>query len=162
MPTYTRTSLTTATKSLCTAFSTSAPLPTLLSTFTSTPPPRIHEHGLPSLAPFLGRTFSDRDGLTEYFNLLAESLTVEDMGFDEEGSWAVDTETGVVCLRGRARFASKRTGEKWVETFIYRITLAEEQEVDGREGGVKVRVYEIWADTGAAYLAGRGELKDLP
>ncbi|KAL4778240.1 hypothetical protein BJX76DRAFT_362919 [Aspergillus varians] len=152
----TRADLTAATASLCTAFSTGADIPTLLSTFTTSPAPQIHEHGHPGLTPFLGRTFTGRDGVTDYFNILDVNLGVEEMWFDEEQSWVVDTENKVVCLRGRARFVSKVSGEKWDEVFIYRISLAAEE-----EGGWKVRVYEIWADTGAAYLAGRGELRNL-
>ncbi|KAL2831086.1 hypothetical protein BDW59DRAFT_158033 [Aspergillus cavernicola] len=146
------------TQSLCKAFSTSAPLETLLSTFTTCPPPQIHEHGLPCLAPFLGRTFTGRDGVTEYVTLLNESLGIEKMEFDDVGEWVVDTESMVVCLRGGAKFVAKRSGERWDERFMYRISVAEEQGGNSK-GVLKVREYEVWADTGAAYLAMRGELE---
>lgn len=155
MPSYTRTSLSTATNSLLDAFSSSADLQTLLSTFTTTPSPTVHEHGLHQLAPFLGRTFTGRREVEHYFNILAEHLDIASMQFDEQRDWAVDVETGIVALKGYARFVSKRTGQGWDEVFAYRIGLAE----DEYEKKVKVRSYEVWADTGAAYLAARGELK---
>ncbi|KAL4991417.1 hypothetical protein BDW68DRAFT_141683 [Aspergillus falconensis] len=156
MPSYTRTALTNATQSLLDAFSTSSDLPTILNTFTSVPPPTAHEHGLPQLAPFLGRTFTGHDQVEEYFTLLNEHLRIESMRFDDEKEWAVDLETGIVCLKGYARFVSKESKEGWDEVFIYRIVLVEDEEKE-----VKVRSYEVWADTGAAYLAAKGELKSL-
>lgn len=83
------------------------------------------------------------------------------MDLDEEKDWIVDTENAVVCLKGRARFVSKVTGQGWDEVFIYKISLAEEDGGEEGKGGWKVRVYEVWADTGAAYLAARGELDGL-
>jgi len=50
----------------------------------------------------------------------------------------------VTSVRGRARFTWKSTGKAWDEIFVYRIQLDEEG---------KVLVYEVWADSGAAYLA---------
>lgn len=156
-----RADLVTGTIALCAAFSTGADIPTLLSTFTTSPTPCIYEHGLSSLAPFLGRTFSGQDGLTRYFNLLSEKLGVEGMDLDGEKDWIVDTENAVVCLKGKARFVSKATGQGWNEVFIYKISLAEEEGDGEGKDGWKVRVYEVWADTGAAYLAARGELDGL-
>ncbi|KAL6233982.1 hypothetical protein BDW75DRAFT_175833 [Aspergillus navahoensis] len=156
MPTYTRITLKNATQSLLDAFSTSSDLPTILNTFTTIPPPTAHEHGLPQLAPFLGRTFTGRDQVGEYFTLLNEHLRIESMKFDDEKEWAIDLETGVVCLKGYARFVSKESKEGWDEVFIYRIGL-----VDDEEKEVKIGSYEVWADTGAAYLAAKGKLKGL-
>ncbi|KAI9371182.1 hypothetical protein BJX61DRAFT_543922 [Aspergillus egyptiacus] len=150
-----RTDLIAATASLCTAFSTGAPLDKIIATFTTNPQPFAHEHGLGSLAPFLGRTFKGQNGLTEYFNTLNGCLGIEEMSFDDEREWIVDTQNLTVGLRGKAKFVAKHTGEKWDERFCYRISLAEEAE----GGGIKVQGYEVWADTGAAYLALRGELK---
>ncbi|OOQ82033.1 hypothetical protein PEBR_40697 [Penicillium brasilianum] len=160
---------------------------TILSAFTIEPPPFIHEHGLPQLAPFLGRTFTGTDGIARYFELLAESLSISDMTFEPEEAWLVDDACMAVVLRGRARFRWKRTGQGWEETFIYRVALAEERGGDiGSGGGVdmartgaspsspatagddsrgkgnlKVVEYQVWADTGAAYLARMGKLGDL-
>ncbi|KAL3475066.1 hypothetical protein BJX99DRAFT_167960 [Aspergillus californicus] len=153
----TRETLTTATKSLCTAFSTSAQLETVLETFTHNPAPQIHEHGLQCLAPFLGRTFTGRDGARDYFTRLNECLGIKEMVFDDEKEWVVDERCMAVNLRGRAKFSAKGSGEEWEEVFAYRISLAEQ--ADGRsKGEVKVQGYEVWADTGAAYLAMRGML----
>ncbi|KAJ0424230.1 hypothetical protein BJY00DRAFT_309603 [Aspergillus carlsbadensis] len=158
---YSRQDLVTPTQSLLKAFATGADLPTLLSAFTTSPPPQAHEHGLQSLAPFLGRTFTGRDGITNYFNILNELLRIESMSFDDEKEWVVDGESMAVALRGKARFVAKETGEKWDETFVYRISLAEDEGGNGGGGGFKVRAYEVWADTGAAYLARKGELNKV-
>lgn len=64
----------------------------------------------------------------------------------------MDERAMAVSLRGEARFRWNETGQAWDETFAYRIGLAEEG------GEVKVVVYEVWADTGAAYLARVGGL----
>ncbi|KAL4805630.1 hypothetical protein BDV18DRAFT_161278 [Aspergillus unguis] len=162
MPPYTRTTLTKATTSLLDAFSSASDPQTLLSTFTTNPPPKAHEHGLQQLAPFLGRTFTGRSEVEKYFGLLSEHLKIEGMRFDDEKEWAVDVETGVVWLRGYARFVSTKTGQGWDETFAYRIGLVEDQSQDQDAARqVKVRSYEVWADTGAAYLAARGELDSV-
>ncbi|KAB8237049.1 uncharacterized protein BDW43DRAFT_229575 [Aspergillus alliaceus] len=148
-----RESLTSRVRTLCANFSTASPLPTLLSNFTKTPPPTALEHGLPQLAPFLGRPFTGHEGLTTYFGLLADYLTIEQMDFEPEDNWVVDERAMAVSLRGKARFKWKETGQAWDETFAYRIELKEEL------GEVKVVVYEVWADTGAAYLARVGGLE---
>lgn len=161
---------------------------TLLSTFTIDPPPAIHEHGLPQLAPFLGRTFTGTDGVARYFELLAESLAICDMTFEPDEAWLVDDSCMAVVLRGRAQFRWKSTGQGWDETFVYRVALAEEKGGDvgggvdmartgvsasagdvssaGNDGGggkgkLKVTEYQVWADSGAAYLARLGKLGDL-
>ncbi|KAB8077595.1 hypothetical protein BDV29DRAFT_153658 [Aspergillus leporis] len=157
MPQITKETLTNRVHSLCKAFSTSAPLPVLLSNFTTSPEPTALEHGLPSLAPFLGRSFTGHEGLTTYFGLLADYLAIEKMDFESDNKWVVDETTMAVSLRGNARFKWKETGQAWDETFAYRIGLQEE----GVGGEVKVVVYEVWADTGAAYLARIGALEGV-
>ncbi|KAF7587350.1 hypothetical protein BBP40_007391, partial [Aspergillus hancockii] len=149
MPQVTQQILKTRVQTLCTAFSTSAPFPSLLSNFTTTPQPTALEHGLPALAPFLGRRFTGHDGLTTYFGLLSDLLAIEKMDFEPQQDWVVDERAMAISLRGSARFRWKETGQTWEETFAYRIGLVE----DGDGGDVKVGVYEVWADTGAAYLA---------
>jgi hypothetical protein len=119
----------------------------------------VHEHGLPVLAPFLGRTFTGTDGVGRYFELIADLLSFEKMSFDGEDEWIVDTVSMAVSLRGRARFTWKETGEGWDETFCYRIGLAEDQGKGG--GGLKVQEYRVWADTGAAYLARTHQLGEV-
>ncbi|KAK1140485.1 hypothetical protein N8T08_010330 [Aspergillus melleus] len=168
--------------SLLDAFSSpTTPLPELLSNFTSRDPWAL-EHGLPGLAPFLGRKYTGLDGLKEYFTLLAETLEIEWMRFEGEEGWVVDVghqekqrqghgnkegEGGgemerKVSLRGGARFKWKSTGQAWEERFAYRIGLVDDEDGGGGGGGdVKVKSYEVWADTGAAYLARVGELDRL-
>ena len=156
---YTRANLLSPARSLCAAFSSASSIPTLLSHFTRDPYPIAHEHGLPALAPFLGRTFSGVDGVGRYFEVLGDELGFQDMVFDPEEQWVVDTETMAVVVRGRARFWSKKTGEGWDETFVYRLGMAEDVHEDENSGGsggktgLKVQEYLVWADTGAAFLA---------
>ncbi|KAH1499879.1 hypothetical protein KXV92_008833 [Aspergillus fumigatus] len=157
--TYTRSALVQPTLALCDAFASAAPVPVLLSHFTADPLPMVHEHGLPVLAPFLGRTFTGTDGVGRYFELIADLLSFEKMSFDGEDEWIVDTVSMAVSLRGRARFTWKETGEGWNETFCYRIGLAEDQGKGG--GGLKVQEYRVWADTGAAYLARTHQLGEV-
>ncbi|KAJ9206965.1 hypothetical protein DTO271D3_4397 [Paecilomyces variotii] len=155
-----RTTLLEPARTLCNAFASASPVSELVRCFTSDPMPIAHEHGHPSLAPFLGRTFTGQQGITKYFELLNEHLTFENMRFDPEDEWVVDSETLVVCLKGRARFIWRATGEGWNETFCYRLGLAEDISQDGK-GGYKVQEYRVWADTGAAYLASKKELRLL-
>lgn len=172
---YTKPSLLVPARALCTAFASGANIPTILSHFTHDPYPIVHEHGLPGLAPFLGRTFTGVDGVSRYFQLLSEHLGFEAMQFEDESLWVVDTEAMAVVVRGEARFWSKKTGEGWDERFVYRLGLAEEVgavgddygagtgDGDGVMKGLKVQEYLVWADTGAAYLAGKkrlGEVQD--
>ncbi|KAJ5970542.1 uncharacterized protein N7479_000460 [Penicillium vulpinum] len=134
----------------------------LLSTFTTSPKPLVHEHGLPQLAPFLGRPFTGQDGIATYFKLLSSLLSIKNMAFEPEESWVVDESCMAVSLRGTATFVWKESRQAWDETFVYRIKLA----VDGGggrsgEGRLAVCEYQVWADTGAAYLARLGRLGDL-
>lgn len=149
-------------RALCSAFARGASTVELLTHFTEEPMAVAHEHGHPDLAPFLGRPFNGIDGVGRYFDLIASLLTIQDMRFDREDEWVVDQQTLAVCVRGRARFTWKATGETWDETFCYRLGIAEEVgESAERSGTFKVQEYRIWADTGAAYLASRGQLRDL-
>ncbi|OQE29519.1 hypothetical protein PENSTE_c002G03303 [Penicillium steckii] len=131
----------------------------VLKTFTTNPAPLIYEHGLPQLAPFLGRPFTGVDGVRRYFEILGETLSIEKMTFEDEEAWVVDTSASAVVLRGNARFTWKGTGQAWDETFIYRIRLA--VDLGGAPGELKVSEYRVWADTGAAYLARCGELSEV-
>jgi hypothetical protein len=153
-----RKSLINAVQSLLTALTTpSNQNPDLLSTFTTNPSPLCFEHGLPQLAPFLGRAFTGQEGVSRYFALLSEHLDIKNMTFEPDTSWLVDEVSMAVCLRGSATFVWKSTSQAWDETFVYRIAVA------GDEGDheLKVSEYRVWADTGAAYLASRGRLGEL-
>ncbi|PLB38284.1 uncharacterized protein BDW47DRAFT_125434 [Aspergillus candidus] len=142
-PPPTRASLIAPVRTLCTAFSSASSPETLASSFTRTPAPLAHEHGLPALAPFLGRDFTGAEGIKRYFALVAGELAIERMDFDDESDWVVDGVAMAVALRGRAR-----------------VGVAFEQEDTGgvTKGELKVREYRVWADTGAAYLARVGRL----
>lgn len=152
--THTRDTLLTSAQTFCSAFATKRPLPEILSNFTSTSPSQIYilEHGLSQLAPFLGRTFTGIDGAKEYFGILADCLSYEDMEFGE-GGWIVDVDSGKVVVKGKARFTWTETGQGWDEGFVYVLGLDV-----GETGDGKVVRYEVWADSGAAYLARKGML----
>ncbi|KAJ5820287.1 hypothetical protein N7474_005878 [Penicillium riverlandense] len=148
--------------SLCNAFTTHAPVSTLLSTFTTQPTPLVHEHGLPQLAPFLGHSFSGTDGVARYFELLADLLEITAVTFEPDDNWLVDDACMCVSLRGSATFKWKATGQAWDETFMYRLALATDVSSDpGKKGRLLVWEYRVWADTGAAYLARMGRLGEL-
>ena len=106
----------------------------------------VQEHGLPQLAPFLGRPFRGIDGARAYFELIAGCLTYSDMGFS---NYVVDPVIGQVSVQGRATFTWTSTKQSWDEVFTY---------VLGFDDQSKVVRYEIWADSGAAYLASKGQL----
>ncbi|KAI1742204.1 hypothetical protein F4680DRAFT_413217 [Xylaria scruposa] len=161
MPTLTRADLLGVARAFCDSFAQKKSLDEILSHFATTgggDEVVVHEHGLPQLAPFLGRDFCGVDGAREYFETVAKYLRYEDMQFVE---FVVDTggqdetgdryEEGVgkVAVRGKARFTWNETNQSWDETFVYVLRFD--------EGGDLVR-YEVWADSGAAYLARRGEL----
>jgi hypothetical protein len=131
----------------------------LLSHFTTTLPPTAIEHGHTALAPFLGRTFTGRDGVQRYFDLLPQLLSFENMRFCD---YAVDVDTLMVSCKGCARFTWTETGMSWDEVFTYTLKFVEEgPHVDGRPREVKVRKYQVWADTGALWLASQGKLAAL-
>ena len=65
-------------------------------------------------------------------------------------NYVVDTRQGKVSVRGESRFTWTTTKQGWDEVFTYALDFDEE---------LKVKVYEVWADSGAAYLASRGELE---
>lgn len=133
----TRSSLLAAAQSLCSSFASAASTSFLMSHFSSEA--TATEHGLPVLAPFIAHhpTF---DAVSNYFDLLAKTLLIEDMKFSE---WIVDTEELKVSVKGEALFVYRSTGKCWRETFAYTLDYAEEKQ------GLKVKQYQVWADTGA-------------
>lgn len=180
MPTPTRAELLAAAQAFCDSCAQKKPLDEILSHFSPPPPPPsssskgeakgetneiiVHEHGLPQLAPFLGREFRGVQGARRYFEILGECLGYEGMRFvefivdcgddgDEKngggGAKGGGGRGGKVVVRGLARFTWLETGQAWDETFVY---------VLGFDGGAGLVRYEVWADSGAAYLARRGEL----
>ncbi|CUS12636.1 unnamed protein product [Tuber aestivum] len=149
MPTPTASPLLTAAMALCNTLSQSPPpaLPTILQHFTATA--TAHEHGLPQLTPFLGRELP----IPEYFTILAESLSFRNMRFEE---YIVDDASSKVFVRGTGRFIWTATGQAWDECFVYLLDFVEDA-----GGGWKVGRYQVWGDSGAAYLARVGELKSV-
>ncbi|KAG6831869.1 hypothetical protein H0H92_006986 [Tricholoma furcatifolium] len=123
---------------------------TLISHFSTTQQITAFEHGEPSLAPFLGRQFVGSDGVRTYFETIASLLSYENMVFSDH-NFVVDVESRKVATKASGRFTWKSTGESWDEIFAYMLSFDEEN---------KVVDYQVWADSGAAYLASKGILGD--
>ena len=127
-------------------FASKRPLSEVLDKFSRKDEPLAIEHGLALLAAFLGRSYIGLDGIRNYFETIAGLLDYENMRFSD---YVVDEEVRKVSVRGEATFTWKSTGQSWNEVFTY--TLAFDDEL-------KVKRYEVWADSGAAYLASKGLL----
>jgi hypothetical protein len=145
----TRTALLAAAKSLCDSFASAAS--TLLSHFTNASPSAV-EHGLRTLAPFLGREYTGLDGIKDYFSLLQKHLKFSDMKFSD---WVVDEEAAKVCCKGTANFTWLSTGQSWDEAFSYMLDFVDES------GETRLKRYQVWADSGAVYLASQGKLEEV-
>ncbi|OTA52636.1 hypothetical protein K449DRAFT_402443 [Hypoxylon sp. EC38] len=149
MPHHKRTELLEAATAFCDSFAQKKPLDEILSHFSSSDNIVAYEHGLPELAPFLGREFRGREGVQEYFETVSSCLSYENMRFAD---YIVDAVENRVAVRGTAKFMWTANGESWDEVFAYALKFDDER---------KVVSYEIWADSGAAYLASKGQLKEL-
>lgn len=71
------------------------------------------------------------------------------------GEWVVDPEARRVSVKGRAKFTwveGEGKGNWWNEQFAYILDFDDEG---------KVTDYQVWADSGAAYLARTGQLNTL-
>ncbi|KAI1369199.1 transcription elongation factor S-II [Xylaria arbuscula] len=187
MPNPTRTNLLLeAAKAFCDSFAQKKPIEEILSHFSSSSSSSsgredededgdsdgssrilVHEHGLAQLAPFLGRDYRGREGARRYFETVAGYLSYEDMRFVEfvvDGGDDDDEEEEEEGERGKrggkvADLSSEdmfwesgwtETKQSWDETFVYVLAF---------DGEAKLERYEVWADSGAAYLASRGELR---
>ena len=135
-PSKTYTSLLEAAKSLCNAFSSHST--SLLDHFSSSP--YAFEHGNPALAPFLGREFTGRAGVADYFAQLHKHLSHIDMHF---WGYVVDEVEKKVSVSGEAFFTWKATNVVWHENFTYTLEFLEE------DGVWKVEYYKVWADSGS-------------
>jgi len=133
-------------ESFCGAFQNKRPAEEILSHFSTTHATSCLEHGLPALAPFLGRTFTKP---AEYLEIIAKYLTYENIKYF---AFMVDVETHRVNVQGSARFTWIETNESWDEVFTYVLDFDDE---------AKITDWKVWADSGAAYLAKEGKLKDL-
>ena len=143
----TRRQLHCAAQCLCDDFASKKDVKSLLSHFSSMVQPSAIEHGEAFLAPFLGRTFVGISSIQSYFELLAQHLTHQNMRFSE---YVVDVEERKVAVKGQAEFTWTSSGDKWEETFAYVLDFDDQ---------AKVVRYQVWADSGAAYLARMGELE---
>ena len=146
MTTTTREDLLKSAASFCSTFADKKPVEEVLSHFSTTHATSCFEHGLPALAPFLGRTFTKP---AEYLGVIAKYLAYKNMKFF---AYMVDVETRKVNVQGRANFTWIETNESWDEVFTYVLDFDDE---------AKVTDWNVWADSGAAYLAKEGKLKDL-
>lgn len=138
-----------AAESFCNAFASQQPLDEILSHFSTRYAILAHEHGLKHLAPFLGRDYTGEKGVKAYFETMSSYLSYENMKF---GTYVVDASENRVSVKGQAKFTWTSTGQSWDEDFAYVLAFDE----DG-----KVVKYEVWADSGAAYLASKGQLDEL-
>lgn len=67
-------------------------------------------------------------------------------------NYIVDAAENRVSVKGEAKFIWTATGQGWDEVFTYQLAFDED---------LKVISYDVWADTGAAYLASKGTLEDV-
>ncbi|KAJ3760997.1 hypothetical protein EV360DRAFT_93265 [Lentinula raphanica] len=133
----------------CDAFAQHKDVGTILSYFSTTEQVSATEHGERALAPFLGQSFKGLDGVRSYFGTIATLLSYEKMEFSE---FTVDAEAGKVACKGNATFIWTETRQSWDETFAYMLDFDDEG---------KIQRYQVWADSGAAYLARKGQLDEV-
>jgi hypothetical protein len=114
--------------------------------FSTTHATTCFERGLPALAPFLGCAFTKP---AEYLGVIAKHLTYKTAKYS---AYMVDVETRKVSVQGSANFTWIETNESWDEVFTYVLDFDDE---------AKITDWNVWADSGAAYLAKEGKLKDL-
>jgi len=136
-----------AAQRLCNDFASQKSANDLQSHFSSTPETETIEYGEQIFAPFLGRKFLGPKGVHDYFAMLAQFITYHNMQFSD---YIIDTDEMKVVVKGQARFTWISTEETWDETFHYALSF---------NNDYKVTKYEIWADSGAAYLAREGRLE---
>lgn len=134
-------------QTFCNSFSEKQDVETLLSYFSTAHEVSAIEYGLPALAPFLGRPFTGISEIRRYFELIGSLLSYNDISFSE---YLVDPETMKVSVKGAATFAWLSTGQSWDEVFTYTLDFDDE---------FKLVRYQVWADSGAAFLAGHGKLR---
>lgn len=78
-----------------------------------------------------------------------------DLRYLHAGAWIVDTEARKVSCVGSAKFTwteGAGKGNWWEEKFVYHLDFDDEG---------KVTDYQVWSDSGAAYLAWNGKLNSL-
>ncbi|KAF9057460.1 hypothetical protein BJ165DRAFT_34872 [Panaeolus papilionaceus] len=141
-----RGALLTSAQTFCDAFAQKKDVDTILELFSSIYEISAIEYGKPILAPFLGQLFVGRSGVRKYFDIIGSCLSYDDIQFSE---YSVDTDVKKVSVKGTGTFTWLNTGQSWDEVFTYTLDFDDES---------KVVRYQVWGDSGAAYLARRGEL----
>jgi hypothetical protein len=139
-----------AAKALCSDFASGKASKELLANFTSSP--SVYEHGNDRLAPYMGRAFTGKEEVGRYFDNIAELLEFSDVHFADH-DYVIDPESLKVAVRGRAKITWRENGQAWDESFMYLLSFATEDDA------IKCNKYEVWADTGSAYLAANGKLQ---
>ncbi|PPR02427.1 hypothetical protein CVT24_001977 [Panaeolus cyanescens] len=133
-------------QAFCEAFRQKKDIDTILGLFSSIHEISAIEYGKPILAPFLGQTFAGRSGVRRYFEIIGSCLSYDDVDFSE---YVIDTHVKKVSVKGTGNFTWLETGQSWHEVFTYSLDFDEDD---------KVVRYQVWADSGAAYLARIGAL----
>ncbi|KAJ7590684.1 hypothetical protein C8J56DRAFT_857917 [Mycena floridula] len=144
-----RAQLLTAAQNFCDAFSQKSDIESIVSNFSATFQAEAIEHGDSALAAFLGRNFVGIDAIKSYFELVSSHLTYEDIKFAQH---IVDIEGSKVVVTATGKFTWKSTGESWKEQFLWILVFDED---------LKITNYQVWADSGSAYLASQGKLEEL-
>ena len=114
--------------------------------YTLEEPVSVHEDAVPQFAPFLGRNFVGIHDVREHFATILSSASYGRMIFKDH---IADIRSRQVSVRGQAVFTSEISGQSWNEIFIYVLDFDNED---------RVKRYQIWADTGAAFIASRSVL----
>ena len=143
-----RSQLLNAAQGFCTAFADKKEVDEIMSHFSTSHTCSAIEYGESCLAPFLGKRFDGLEAIQSYFTLLSKYLSYKDMSFSE---FVIDTEVQKVSCKGKAKFTWTETGQSWDETFAYMLDFDDE----GR-----ITDYQVWADSGAAYVASKGNLDE--
>ncbi|CAA7260270.1 unnamed protein product [Cyclocybe aegerita] len=130
----------------CDSFAKKKDIDSILSLFSTTHEVSAIEYGLPELAPFLGQEFTGISEVQKYFELIGSLLSYDNINFSE---YVVDPIALKVAVRGKGCFTWLTTGQSWNEIFTYTLDFDDE---------LKVVRYQIWADSGAAYLGRVGKL----
>jgi hypothetical protein len=138
-----------AAEEFCAAFAAKVDASTILTHFSTMKAISVYEHGDCALAPFLGRSFEGVEGVKKYFETIGSLLAYDNLRFSD---YVIDPEVRKVMVKGQRKFIWLGTKETWDETFAYVLDFDEEANV--------VR-YQIWADSGAAYLARIGKLREV-
>ncbi|PPR03840.1 hypothetical protein CVT26_000839 [Gymnopilus dilepis] len=129
----------------CDAFAEKKSIDEILALFSVTHEVSAIEYGAQSLAPFLGRLFIGTSEVKRYFELIGSLLSYKNITFSE---YVVDSESLKVSVKGKGTFTWLSTKQSWDETFTYTLDFDDE---------LKVVQYQVWADSGSAYLARLGK-----